>query len=113
MWISKGEYRRLVRAALRAERRIDQLTEDLTVERAENRRAERHWADMLLRAKQTYPLPAKPTAVPVPADSPLEPAGIIPGMDDGEVEALIATGATYGMSRDDAIRSIKQARGLE
>lgn len=114
MWISRGEYRRLVRDKLRAERRVDHLTELLLAELAENRRAERWWSNMLLRAKSTYPLPPKP--VPTPSDAPpLEPANpvLVPGMDDGEVEALIDTGANYGQSRTDVISFLRRERGLE
>jgi hypothetical protein len=113
MWISRGEHRRLVRDKTRAERRVDTLIDLLMAERAESRRAERWWSNMLLRAKQSYPLPPK---VDQPPDTPpLVPADntLVPGMDDGEVEALVATGAEYGVDRNEVLRTLKRERGLE
>ena len=113
MWISKGEYRRLVRDKLRAERRVDTLIDLLMAERADSRQAERWWANALLRAKGSFPQPAK---VDLPTDAPeLVPAnqGPVPGMDEGEVDALIAAGAEYGQTRDDVIRFLRRERGLE
>lgn len=112
MWISKGEYKRLLRALARSEQRADNLFAALAEERTANREAERHWANMLLRAKQTYPLP--PKAVPIPSsDEPeLQPAGEVPGMDEGELEALIAAGAQYGVDRASVIRTLREERGL-
>lgn len=113
MWISRGEYRRLLRAIARAERRAEILFDALTDERTANREAERHWANMLLRAKQTYPLPAKP-AMPQLTDSPpLELASEVPGMDPGEVDAVVATGAQYGLDRASVIRTLREERGLQ
>lgn len=112
MWISKGEYRRLLRLVRLGERRSEVLFDALMAERASNREAERHWANMLLRAKQTYPLQPKPPS-PLPVDGPpLEPASEVPGMDPGEVEALVEAGSQYGVPRADVIRTLKQERGL-
>lgn len=94
--------------------RVAELERQLAEERSENRRSERWWANALLRAKNSFPLPPKP--VDQPPDTPeLVPAsqGLVPGMDDGEVEALITTGAEYGQNREDVVRFLKRERGLE
>lgn len=110
MWISRGEYKRLLRALARAERRAESYFAALADEREANREAERHWADMLLRAKQTYPLPKKPTQ---PVDSPeLQSTSEVPGMDPGEIEALVLAGTEYGQTRADVIRFLRNERGL-
>ena len=111
MWISRGEYKRLVRDLARSERRAEAYFTALEAERAANREAERHWADMLLRAKQTYPLPKKP-AVQEPPPPDLTPATEVPGMDQGEIDALVLAGAEYGQSRADVIRFLRNERGL-
>lgn len=113
MWISRSEYRRLVRDKLRAERRADNLIDLLMAERAENRQAERWWSNALLRAKGSFPQPAKVDQPPGSPALELANTSLVPGMDDGEVEALVTTGAEYGQSRDDVIRFLKRERGLE
>lgn len=111
-WISRAEYRRLVRDKLRAERRADNLIDLLMAERAENHRAERWWSNALLRAKNSFPLPVQPVVQPpdtpelVPANQPL-----VAGMDDGEVEALIEAGRECGQDRVSVIEFLKRERG--
>lgn len=54
----QSEASALVAAAQsKADERVRIAEEMLTVERRENRRAERHWASMFLRREKTYPLP--------------------------------------------------------
>lgn len=115
MWISKGEYQRLVRDRLRAERRADDLFAALTAERAANRTSERHWANMFLRSKAigAFPQPREEPKTPAPELEPANPDTLIPGMDDGEVEAVVATGQSYGVSREETLRLLKQQRGLQ
>lgn len=111
MWVSSLEYSRLLTALDHAEQRAAAAEEALVAERAANREAERHWADMLLRAKQTFPLPKKPMAQSTETPE-LQPASDVPGMDSGELEALVTTGAQYGVSRADVIRELRKERGL-
>lgn len=111
MWLSRGEYKRLLRALARAERRADSCFAALADERAGNREAERHFANMLMRRAGTFPLPPKPVAQS--ADGPeLQPASEIPGMDPGEIEALVLAGTEYGQTRADVIRFLRNERGL-
>lgn len=84
----------------------------LTEERTANREAERHWANMLLRAKQTYPLPPKLVPVQTPTEPELISTSEVPGMDEGELEALVVAGAEYGQARADVVRFLRQERGL-
>lgn len=110
MWISRGEYRRLLRALARAERRADAYFVALSEERTANREAERHLTNMILRKAGSFPQPKK---VPVPESAPeLTPSGEVPGMDPGELDALVLTGSQYGVSRADVIRELRKERGL-
>lgn len=98
-WISKGEYRRLLRQLARAERRADQAESALYAER-EHRMADiRHLVSMLLRRANSYPLPTAQPAEPAPvpdtdlyADQPMDP---------GEYEALLEAGLAMGLSQQD------------
>ena len=111
MWISRGEYRRLLRSYAQAERRADTLFAALAEERAANREAERHWANQVLRARGSFPMPTK--SVALPSDAPaLELTSEVPGMDAGELDALVLAGAQYGVSRADVIRELRNERGL-
>lgn len=114
-WISRAEYDCLLAAIDNAERRAAGAESALAAERAANRESERHWADMFLRRMQTFPLPKKSPAAttPVEANPALVPVAEIAGMDEGELEALVATGAAYGVSRADVIRELRRERGLE
>jgi hypothetical protein len=60
MWIRKSDYDWL-------RHRVDKLETMLDVERAENRRTERHWGDMFLRRMQTFPVPKDQPTVEQPA----------------------------------------------
>lgn len=111
MWVSSADYDRLLAALDRAEQRADNAEAALATERAANREAERHFADMILRKAGSYPLP-KPQPAPVDAPEP-EPASEVPGMDPGELEAVVAVGAERGLRRADVIATLKRERGLE
>lgn len=135
MWISRSSYDQLVRqlavaeaqlAALRlghkalyrqmrvSERRAHEADTALTIDRHESFRTIRHLVNQFLRAKQigAYPLPsseeeAASKAVPEPRLPTFEEV-----IDPGELEALIATGREYGISREDVIATIKKEKGF-
>lgn len=108
MWLAKGEYKRLLRELARAEKRALTAESALAAERTENRIAERWWADCVLRAKQALPLSARQTGTE-PPDEQLP----VPVYDDGELEAVIAQGAAYGVSAAEARRLFLQSKGIE
>lgn len=66
-----------------AESRTERAETALELERHENRLAERHWANQLLRAKQAFPLQPEKEAKPAPRANPV---GTL--IDPGELEAL-------------------------
>lgn len=101
MWISRSHYRLLLKQLARAEDRVDELL-----------RAERWWANMLLRAKQIggVPMPPKQTT-PIEqttADDQLEGIGI----DPGELAVQVAEGARYGVSAKDVENRMREIRGM-
>lgn len=113
MWISRGEYRRLLRALARSERRADALQVSLEVERSENRRAERHWANSMLRARQIGAFPLQPVQQ-LPSgradiNSQFEEVAYI---DPGELEAVIAEGIAHGFTAKEAENMLRKDRGL-
>ena len=115
MWVSRAEYTRLLTALDVAETRAYNAEAALAAERAENRRAERWMANMLLRRAGTYPVPDKAAPVqgpPLPVE--LEQAGSseVPGMDPAELEAVVLAGADYGQTRADVIAFLRRERGL-
>ena len=110
MWVSSAEYDRLLDALDHANQRAEAAERALAAERAANRESERWFADMILRKAGSFPQP-KPQ--PAPADTPeLVPTGEVPGMDTGELAALIAAGADHGVSRADVIATLRRDRGL-
>lgn len=81
MWLPRTVYQQLLRTLAYERRRVQRLEEALELERHENRTAERHWSDSLLRAKQSFPL--QKTPVPArEAELILEPV-----IDPGVIEA--------------------------
>jgi hypothetical protein len=106
MWISKGEYRRLLRQLATAEARFDRAVSDLATEREARMVDVRHLVSMLLRKANTYPLPeAKPAISPDPHTwEPVRDAD----MDPGEYEALLETAAAMGMSQTDLNRKLHE-----
>lgn len=101
MWISRSHYRLLLKQLARAEARVDELL-----------RAERHWANMLLRAKQigAFPL-AEKTRAPIEQttdDNQLISADI----DPGELAVQVAEGAKFGYSAKEVENMMRKDRGL-
>lgn len=109
-WISNVEYTRLLTSLDQAESRAAAAESALAAERAANRESERHWADMFLRKSGSYPQPKKqPELV---AAEPAEPTSEVPGMDSGELAAVLAVGAENGHSHADVISTLRRERGL-
>lgn len=93
MWLSRSTYRQLLRALAYERQRSRRAEQALELERHENRSAERHWANALLRAKQSFPKPE-----PAPAREPqlvLEPV-----LDAGIVEAHRQFARDHGIDLD-------------
>ena len=110
-WVSSIEYDRLLDALDHANQRAEAAEKALAAERAANRESERWFADMILRKAGSFPQP-KPQ--PAPADTPeLVPTGEVPGMDQGEIEAVVAAGAEMGLSRADALATLRRVHQLE
>jgi hypothetical protein len=116
MWVSKSEVEYL-------RERVRELEAALKDERAENRRVERHYGDMLLRRAGTFPVPplvstppeqAEPAAPPV-TDSDIakyeavKEEGLRMGM--GQQEIADAVRASTGWSEQDIARAIKGQNG--
>lgn len=94
MWLPKLAYTQLLRTLAEERRRVRRLEEALELERHENRLAERHWSDSLLRAKQSFPM--QKTPVPVrEAELILEPV-----IDDGVIEAHKQWAKDHGIDID-------------
>lgn len=110
MWINSREYDRLLAALDSAEQRAVDAEDALATERAANREAERHFADMILRKAGSFPLPKK---VDQPEIPPEVDTSEVPGMDPGELKALVMVGNEFGRSRADVIRELRRERGLE
>jgi hypothetical protein len=112
MWISRGEYRRLLRQVVRAERRYENALASLSSEREANRVSERWWANALLRAKQAYPMPVESKST-APAAEISAPAELGPAIDLGEYEALVAAAAEYGVDKTGVDQLLRRERGEE
>lgn len=114
MWISRAEYRRLLRQLDRAEQRADGAATELANERKEHYRMVVHLTNALLRSKAigAFPMPEK-----APAELPgeLEPAALTLDqlMDPGEIEALVETGAQHGLDRASVLRMLEEEKGLK
>lgn len=94
MWLPKLAYTQLLRTLAEERRRVRRLEEALELERHENREAERHWADSLLRAKQSWPMQKQP--VPTrEAELVLEAV-----LDPGVVEAHREWAKEHGLDVD-------------
>lgn len=110
-WLSGTEYSRLLATLDAAEQRAFNAEAALAAERAANRESERHFADMILRKAGSFPQP-KPQP---PSTGEPEPAftSEVPGMDQGEIEAVVAAGLEMGLTRADALSTLRRARHLE
>lgn len=102
MWLNQAEYDRLVR-------QLESAQLALELERAENRRSERHWANMFMRRLQTFPLSPKTegSTVTTPVTDGMT---AVPVVDDGERRALIEAGAEMGVSVEDVDRLLELER---
>lgn len=94
MWLSKSVYKQLLRTLAEERRRARRAEESLELERHENRAAERHWANALLRAKQAFPM--QPEKQP-PREKPLV---LEPVLDPGVVEAHKQYAKDHGIDLD-------------
>lgn len=112
MWISKAEYRRMARQLDRAEKRAEQAEVALVEERTARMADVRHVLSMLLRAKNSYPLPASEPAAMVPPPAAEDAITSTEPMDPGEYEALLERAAEYGVSQPDVDRLLSRERGL-
>lgn len=105
MWVSKREYQGLLNQLKLAEERADKAEAALELERHENRRAERHWSNSLLRAKQSFPqVEEKP---PPPPPLPRKPE-----IDPGELAALEAEAIRQGLDPARAREVLLQEQGF-
>lgn len=102
MFLPRAEYDRLVL-------QLETAVLELRLERIENRRAERHMTNMLLRRAGTFPVPpATPEAsVTTSVTDNLAP---IPPVDPGERRALIEAGAAVGVSAEDVDQLLELER---
>lgn len=106
MWVSKREYQGLLDRVAAAESRAAQAEESLELERHENRLAERHWSNAILRAKQAYPMAAEK---PVEATKPPPRQPVI---DPGELEALQNEARRLNIDPREAERILRAEKGL-
>ena len=106
MWVNKAVYRALLRELAEQRREVRALREAVELERHENRLAERHWSNSLLRAKQSYPLTEKPAEPPKPATR------LKPQIDQGELEALQREAIRHGLDPSEALRVLEQEKGI-
>lgn len=99
MWLSKREYEQLTQRAECAEQALE-------LERHENRLAERHWANALLRANRQYPK--------VERDQPdMRAASIrMPVIDEGELAALTMEANRLGIDPEVAKQTLYAEKGL-
>ena len=97
MWVRKADYNWL-------RSRVDKLEAMLEVERAENRRVERHWGDMILRRGGSLPVPA---AVSEAAPPPRPEPPVLTETQMAQAEAVVEYGRAQGFGRqqiEDAVR---------
>lgn len=102
-FISRALYRNVLRQLAAERRRADGARDALELEHRENRRAERHWANMFQRRVGTFPLTDKP-AVPVEPMEIRRP----PTYDLGELAALEAEAVRLGYDKESARRLFMQ-----
>lgn len=113
MWLSRAEYDRLAQQLESAQSALESAQIELRLERAENRRSERHWANMFLRRMQTFPLVEKAAPASTAESAPTASPTASPAIDPGELEAMIETGAAMGVSEEEVKRLLARERGIE
>lgn len=106
MWVSRREYQGLLDRIAVAEARATKAEESLELERHENRLAERHWSNQLLRAKQSFPLAEAKSTPPPP------PRTIRPVIDPGELAALEAEAVRRGIDPREAEKVLLAEQGF-
>jgi hypothetical protein len=108
MWLSPREYRGLLRQIARAERRATAAEQSLEIERHENRLAERHWSNQVLRKNGAYPQQAE-KAEPI---APRPPRVFEPVIDQGELKALEQEARRLGLDPKVAEKVLREEKGL-
>jgi len=95
-WVSRALYLNVQRQLVAERRRAEALFDDLRLETAQNRLAERHWANQFLRKMNAYP------QQPVKED--VEKSSYIPKpvYDPGELAAVVEEAQRLGVSTADA-----------
>lgn len=107
MLVAKSAYQRVCDEVAYLRERVGHLEAQIELERHENRTAERHWANSLLRAKQSYPQQQEKTpevSRPAPTLDQL--------VDPGEREALRAEAVRLGIDPVLADEVLRKERGL-
>lgn len=113
MWLSRTEYTRMAQQLESALALVESAQTDLRIERAENRLAERHWANMFLRRMQTFPLVEKVAPTTTTESAPAAYSTAPPAIDPGELEAMVEAGAAMGVSEAEVKRLLEQERSTE
>jgi topoisomerase IA-like protein len=107
MWLSPREYRGLLRQIARAERRATAAEQSLEIERHENRLAERHWSNQMLRKNGAYPQQGEKAE---PAPRP--PKVFEPVIDQGELQALQQEARRLGLDPKTAENVLREEKGM-
>lgn len=107
-WVSRALYRNVLRQLAVSRRQAEGALEDLRLERAENRLAERHWSNQFLRKMNAYPQQqAKENT-----DKPIVRSSL-PVYDSGELAAVIEEATRLGISIADAREMFAREKGIE
>lgn len=108
-WVSKALYQNVLEQLAAERQRAESALEDLRLERAENRSAERHWSNQFLRKMNAYP--QQPVAKTDNAEKkPYIPA---PVYDAGELAAVIEEAGRLGVSVTDARAMFAKEKGID
>lgn len=107
-FVPRSLYRNVLRQLAKETRRAEGLSEDLRLERSENRLAERHWSNQFLRKMNAYP--QQPTREEI-ADQPKFIAP--PKYDPGELTAVIAEAARLGVAEKEAREMFAREKGID
>ena len=107
-WISRALYQNVLDQLAVERQRAESACEDLRLERAENRSAERHWSNQFLRKMNSYP--QQPVAKEPAEKSSYVPA---PKYDPGELAAVVEEAGRLGVSVTDARAMFATEKGIE